>query len=51
MTGIPASRAALMTPIAAPTSETEIAKPSTRCVIRSWMICTWAAGSCSIGPR
>src|ERR1700726_890357 len=39
MTGIPASRAALMTPIAAPTSETEIAKPSTRCVIRSWMIC------------
>jgi aryl-alcohol dehydrogenase-like predicted oxidoreductase len=36
--------------VIAATSATEIARPSTFCVMKSWMICASVAGSCSTGP-
>jgi hypothetical protein len=33
--------------VIAATSATEIAMPSTFCIMRSWMICACVAGSCS----
>ena len=50
MTGMPAAVAASIVFVMAAVSETEMARPSTFEVMKSWMICACVAGSCSIGP-